>query len=482
MRMVKACMLLSAVFLIVLSLLTNVSVQSKISRNSHTNPSKQGSGPSKKHSKHSNLNVKSALIAVLTKNENEIKKKTNVKGGEKVTENEKEGDLKGFRLIRNKISQIRSLRLPFQREKIAPVVIPAIEVQPPSSLGKINILMLLFYSTLGAAMPFIPLYYRHIGIPNDKVGLLGAITPAITFIVSPLWGALADSTGRHKEIMLLTFIGSVVARSGLGLINGKSSIVYIFLIVAVSAILNAPVKPLMDSAVMSMLVDKSDYGRSRVFGQVGFGLGSYLVGPFISKNIEYIFYLQLLFAIPTAALMAGFQPVKSEKKKEKVDVLAAINHMMSDPTVLVFFLMVFLIGVSSGVVENFAYMRMAEVGGSSGNVLGVCRLLSSLAGGPMFWLSGAISKRIGVNGVLTVSLVSYVLRFFIYASIQNPWQAIPAEILRGTTFAIFWAGSTYFVYNASPKGLTATMVRNSYLPVALFALMEYMYHNKEKFT
>lgn len=35
---------------------------------------------------------------------------------------------------------------------------------------------------------------------------------------------------------------------------------------------------------------------------------------------------------------------------------------------------------------------------------------------------GAISKKIGVNGVLTWSLVSYVLRFFIYASIKNPWQ------------------------------------------------------------
>ena len=63
-----------------------------------------------------------------------------------------------------------------------------------------------------------------------------------------------------------------------------------------------------------------------------------------------------------------------------------------------------------------------QVGGNSGNVLGVCRLLSSLAGGPMFWISGAISKRIGVNGVLTWSFTSYVLRFIIYASIKNPWQ------------------------------------------------------------
>ena len=115
------------------------------------------------------------------------------------------------------------------------------------------------------------------------------------------------------------------------------------------------------------------------------------------------------------------------------------------------------IGISSGIIENFAYVRAAELG-ASGRCIGVCRLVSSLAGAPMFWLSGQVTKAIGVNGVLTLSLTSYLLRFLIYASIQNPWHALPAEVLRGVTFATFWAGSTYHVYNVSPVGLTATML------------------------
>jgi hypothetical protein len=116
----------------------------------------------------------------------ESEKKTDVKAGKNGTEKEKEVDLKGFGLIKNKISQIRSLRLPFQKEKIVPIVTPTVEIKPPSSLGKINILMLLFYSTLGAAMPFIPLYYRHIGIPNDRVGLTGLIIVNLIFNMSLL--------------------------------------------------------------------------------------------------------------------------------------------------------------------------------------------------------------------------------------------------------------------------------------------------------
>ena len=251
--------------------------------------------------------------------------------------------------------------------------------QPPSSLMKINILMLMFYSTLGAAMPYIPLYYRHIGISDKAIGLLGAISPMITFLVSPLWGAFADSTGWHKPIMLLTFMGSVIARCGLAMTMTHYG--WLFVVVAVSAVLNAPVKPLMDSAIMSMLVDKSDYGRSRLFGQLGFGLGSYLVGPFVQSDIRLIFYMQFIFAIPAAYLMAGFKPnpstsapptpqnkgkkQKKQTEKDKIDIVGALRHTIEDPKIAIFFLTVFVIGVSSGIIENFAYVRLTEIGGNS---------------------------------------------------------------------------------------------------------------------
>ena len=41
---------------------------------------------------------------------------------------------------------------------------------------------------------------------------------------------------------------------------------------------------------------------------------------------------------------------------------------------------------------------------------------------------------------------------------ESPWQAIPAEILRGLTFGTFWSAATYYVYSVSPPNLTATML------------------------
>jgi hypothetical protein len=62
-------------------------------------------------------------------------------------------------------------------------------------------------------------------------------------------------------------------------------------------------------------------------------------------------------------------------------------------------------------------------------------------------------------GVLILSIFSYILRFFIYATIKNPWGGLPAEALRGCTFAAMWASSTYYTHRISPPGLSATMVR-----------------------
>eukprot|EP00981_Chlorochromonas_danica_P006279 scaffold1348_cov184-Ochromonas_danica.AAC.6 len=352
----------------------------------------------------------------------------------------------------------------------------AVEGKPQSSLVTINCLMFLFYATLGSVMPYIPIFYRYLGVSDMELGLLGAITPAVTFLVSPLWGALADATGKHKQIMLFTFIGSVIARCAM--ISCKQHMLWLSVVVAVTAALYAPVRPLLDSAVMSMLSDKTAYGRSRLFGQVGFGIGSYLVGPVLTQNLRGIFGVQVLLAIPTALIMSTFDPKPALNSNDddqsssnsvennigrhrfwkKMNILnhlkfsrprpvippppmnvwLALRDVFFDWRVMMFFTIVFIIGVSSGIVENFAYIRLAEVG--------VGRNYGSLV------------RILGINGVLTVSLLSYVIRFVIYAYIRNPWHAMPAELLRGITFALFWSGATYYVYNISPKSLTATML------------------------
>lgn len=72
--------------------------------------------------------------------------------------------------------------------------------------------------------------------------------------------------------------------------------------------------------------------------------------------------------------------------------------------------------------------------------------------------TGPLANALGADRVLVLSLMSYVLRFFIYATMTNPYHGLPAEALRGVTFAAFWSTSTIYAHRVAPPGLHSTML------------------------
>ena len=333
---------------------------------------------------------------------------------------------------------------------------------------QLGAMMLLFYASMGAMLPYLPVYYRHIGLSEHDIGSLGAISPVVTLLFGPLWAAMADQYQFQKAILMTTFLVSALSRVGLIALR-YTNIWAIAGVVALSATLAAPARPLLDAAVMTVLRKKSSYGRARLFGQIGFGLGSYIAGLFVSKRIHLIAAVHALFAIPAVLVMWQLLPpdksIASSSTEEPkctdrmeshtssnstvvdVDFLLALGKSGGRPEIYLFFSVVLAAGVLSGIIENFSINRVVEAseGSAIRQHLGVLPLTASLAGAPVFWMSGRLIACCGVPGILGLSLLSYLIRFLIYAQMTNPWCAIPAEVFKGATFASFWAATTHFV-------------------------------------
>jgi len=397
----------------------------------------------------------------------------------------------------------------------------------------IKLLFITYYGSLGALMPYLPVYYHSLGHSGQAIGLLGAVKPLTTFIVAPLWGIISDYSQKPSFILQLTFITSMILQL---LMPFRDNVNYLVGMVFVTALFNAPVKSLIDSMVLDKLdqEDRGQYGRLRLYGQLGFGIGSSIVGHmisrstmtitdaapspvaekliheamdvsieagvaaaaseevtqkamvtlsgFLSSSIESItkvkgyklaFVAYGLMSIPAFVCMKAFQhfgagvptaAVKEKKIKKDVEdvnhgrrILDGIKMLLHDGDAVLFFFLVFVVGTMSGVIENFAYVRIREVGGS-GKEMGICRLVSSISGAPMFWFSGPLTEKLGADRVLVLSLCSYMLRFLNYAFIRNPFHALPAEAIRGVTFAAFWSTGTVFAHKISPPGMSATML------------------------
>jgi PPP family 3-phenylpropionic acid transporter len=335
---------------------------------------------------------------------------------------------------------------------------------------------------------------------EHDIGILGSIGPLVTLAFAPLWTALADRYDIQQPIMFATFLGSVLCRVGLFALPPppRADLRATAAMVALAAVFAAPVKPLLDAAVMQVLKRKSSYGRSRLFGQIGFGLGSYIAGMFLASDIRHIVIVHILFSVPTAYFMMHILPahLTDNRHRKSAAATAAATATVSisastaantpkqvsaasdsavgftdvfsevstakKPEVIMFFSVVLAIGILSGIIENFAFNRIVESSGGGragmGSSFGVIPLAASIAGAPLFWMSGRLIAWLGVPALLSLSIASYCLRFVLYAYMTNPWQAVPAEMLRGATFATFWAATTYYVYSIAPIGHAATMV------------------------
>ncbi|GKY94806.1 hypothetical protein MPSEU_000445800 [Mayamaea pseudoterrestris] len=385
--------------------------------------------------------------------------------------------------------------------------------EDPRILWLIRLLFLSYYGSLGSLLPYLPVYYHSLGHGGQIIGLLGAVKPLTTFLVAPMWGFLADQSQNPFGILKVAFGVSLLGQL---LVACHGDAVYLSVMVFLTALFNAPVKSLLDSLAMSHLNDKATYGRLRLYGQIGFGLGSSLVGFLLhrSKHVAWpkgehvysqafedrirlypdfvrmaivladkfwtsltgfklLFLAHAALSVPTWMCIQAFRRLDDKKQAAERNNQTVVSHkdgskantkmsegimlLLQNADALLFFFLVLVVGVSSGVVENFAYIRMREVG-FSGKDLGLSRLISSLAGAPMFWFSGSLTQALGADRVIVLSLMSYVTRFLIYAFMRNPYHGLVAEALRGITFAAFWSTGTIYAHAISPPGLHATML------------------------
>jgi hypothetical protein len=76
---------------------------------------------------------------------------------------------------------------------------------------------------------------------------------------------------------------------------------------------------------------------------------------------------------------------------------------------------------------------------------------------PFFFLSGKLLKKIGHISAMNLVLFGFSVRFFLYSLLQNPWYALPIELLNGITFGVFYSTMTSYASIIAPLGTEATL-------------------------
>ncbi len=308
-----------------------------------------------------------------------------------------------------------------------------------------------YYGAIAFLFPFLALFYKAQGLTGSQIGLLAAISPIISFFGGPLLTSAADSTHRHKLVMVLATVAVVIVTFIFPSITAFGGLL---LMVCLYAFFGSPVGSLADSAVMGLLGDRTErYGRLRLWGTVGYGLMAPLAGELVGRyGLKWAFWG---YAILLLLGLAALAPLPFRQSSSSGSILHGMRSLFTNRPWMLFLLMVFIAGVGMATINNYLFIYMQSLGASSA-LMGVALTISTISEVPAMFFSDRILRRFGARGMLVIAMATIGLRLVAYSLTTAPWVVLVIQLCHGLTFAAVYTAGVYYANQVAPPGMKAT--------------------------
>lgn len=248
--------------------------------------------------------------------------------------------------------------------------------------------------------------------------------------------------------------------------------IYLLVLVVSGEFLEAPTFILTDTALLQKLGEKRrNYGKTRLFGSLGFAFGSLIVGGLLDST-EYKYCGQVMnnynmlfysFAIVMAITFVFAAWIFKFTYEETGDSKPGENGFtMEILTLLVkfqyaFFLIIsFFLGFSNGLFFNFLNWYLEDLGASK-SLMGLATIFRAAALIIAYTFNAFLSELCGHVYLMLFSVAGYLILFGSFSIIHNPLWALPLEFLEGITYGTTWSTAVTHLADATPKGGAATM-------------------------
>ena len=187
------------------------------------------------------------------------------------------------------------------------------------------------------------------------------------------------------------------------------------------------------------------------------------------SNIDYspAFLLMACLMIVDIACAAL---IKIPPVERPTSVWAGVLSIVRQPRVAVFLVWCFGCGLLTSVIWQWLLWYLSDLAskGSTSScdasqswvttLLGINMAVQCFVGEvPMFFLSGWVLRNLGHSHTMSLVLLAFSLRFFLYSLLSDPWFSLPIELLNGVTFGLCYAAMTGYAHTIAPEGMEATV-------------------------
>lgn len=306
-----------------------------------------------------------------------------------------------------------------------------------------------YFSTLAIVVAFFNLYAKQLGLSAFEVSVLASLHPLSRVLWPPFWSGLADRFGRRHLVTATACLGATIA---FGAFFRAGNFTSLLLAQAVFTLFWSTTLPLTETTTLEQAsIGKRDYGRTRVWGSIGFILASFGVGPMLDR-FGIRFTLSAILGCLVLTTVSSFFAPKAIGRHEREK--GSLGAFLRRPQVRLFFLVGMLSQLSHATLYNFLSIHLADVGYSN-KAIGMLWAFGVLCEVPVIRWSALLLARFPRMRLLTFSLVVAVIRWSIFAATTSFPLLLLAQAMHAVTFAVFHVAAVTHTYAVVPPSLRA---------------------------
>lgn len=318
---------------------------------------------------------------------------------------------------------------------------------------RLSFFYFVLFSSFAIILSFVPLFLRFHDLGRDQIGYVMAIGSVVAIMGQPFWGYWSDKIQSTKKVLIFVMLLSLMLSF---LFFSASSFLWLLLLYALFMFFKSSNGPLTESiAVQFATTHNKNYGAIRMWGAVGVGTGSlvigYLVGWVGIGQVGWIYAAIILAALPLALLLTDYR----KKSAETAISLSAVKKLLSKKEYLWVLLLSFLIMITHKMNDSLFAIYLSDLGAPASQV-GYAWMLATFSSVPAFIFTGMLIRRFHELPIIMVAAFLYAIRWFMYSAFDDPQILTYLQLAHGVTFPVFFVAALYYVTRLIPRELVAT--------------------------
>jgi len=317
------------------------------------------------------------------------------------------------------------------------------------------VVYVVLFAAVGAWFPYVSVYYRHVGLSLEAIGLLTALYSAVGLVAAPAWGAVVDHIRNSRGPLAVAGAWSALAAAVLLVVRDPLPVTVAVVFLAAGT---AGMGPMVDNRTIELLGDDRDrFGRARAWGSAAFIVASIGVGAVVTSAgppgmfLVYVPLLALTGLASYALLGAGSRRPRTAALARGEGLLGIVRA----PTLRLFFAGSVVLWTAVSALTTFLSVHLVTLG-ADGRTVGVAWALGAAIEVPLMFLFPSIVRRVGAEWLLVIGALAFGLRSLGWALVDDPTVLLAFMVAGGVGFAFFYVGTVTYVARAVPVGVQAT--------------------------